>query len=375
MSVMGNRVSVELERERLFELRTQEQKRALALQNVELAHTRKVLRTMVEGASLIECASDDDDLLDRQTTLLRGVLGFEGVHLHKGLPEHPGAMAKTWSLEQDSYSLELWGSTADISDAYTQIHLSALADHIALTVATFRLQRALVKAHDDLHAAQDRLIQAEKLGVVGALAATVAHDIRNIMASVSLEAESEDDPEEALARVRRQVARFSVLSHRLLSYVKPKYMARQLLNVNESMRKALDLLGPQIRASRVHLNVDLASQLPRINADSNQLEHLFVNLIVNALQAVSRSDGALSLASTFEGNEVQVRVQDNGRGIDPAVIDRVFDPFYSSRPDGFGLGLFSCRRIAEEHGWRLDVESQPNNGSSFVLHIPVEAQK
>ncbi len=256
MAVMGNRISVELAREQLFELRTQDQQRALKLQSVELNHTRKVLRMMIDGASLVDSAADDGDLIQRQEAILQGVLGFEGVKLHAGPPELDGALAHTWTLDGETYSLELWAGTEPVSDEYMQTHVSALADHIALTLATFRLQRELIKAHDDLREAQDRLVQAEKLGVVGALAATVAHDIRNIMASVALEAESDDDPAEALARVRHQVARFSVLSHRLLSYVKPKFVARQMLDVNESVRRALELLDPQIRVSRVKLSVE-----------------------------------------------------------------------------------------------------------------------
>ncbi len=96
--------------------------------------------------------------------------------------------------------------------------------------------------------------------------------------------------------------------------------------------------------------------------------------MVNALQAVSRANGALTVSSVVNEGQVEVCVEDNGRGIAPEVLERVFDPFYSSRPDGFGLGLFSCRRIAEEHGWRLEAQSQCDEGSKFVLRIPTEAK-
>ena len=371
MALMGNRVSIELERERLFELRTRDQQVALARQAAELTHTGNVLRAMNEGMALADSARDERDLISRYQTLLEGLLGFQRVSLHAGKPFHAGSLAESWALDGDQFSLEFWGSDETISDEYTATHISAVADHIALTLATFRLQRALKEAHDNLRGAQGRLVQAEKLGVVGTLAAAVAHDIRNIMASVAVEASSEGDPAEVLERVRHQVDRFGILSHRLLSYVKPRFVARETLSLNDVVRRALELLEPQIRASRVRLSVNLLEPMELVEADPNQTEHLFVNLIVNALQAVSRAAGALSITSELKGATAEFRVRDNGRGIAPGMISKVFDPFYSSRSDGFGLGLYSCRRIAKDHGWQLDVVSMTGEGTEFVLTIPL----
>ncbi|HLK16159.1 MAG TPA: ATP-binding protein [Fimbriimonadaceae bacterium] len=370
MALMGNRVSVELERERLFELRTADQKLALERQAVELTQTGNVLRAMNEGMALVDSARSEDDLIGRYQSLLEGLLGFQRVSLHAGKPIHNGALAESWSLEGDQFSLEFWGASEPRSELFQATHVSALADHVALTLATFRFQRELKEAHDTLRGAQGRLVQAEKLGVVGTLAATVAHDIRNILASIEVEASSEGDPAETLERVRLQVARFSVLSHRLLSYVKPKFVARENLNVNDIVRRALELLEPQIRASRAKLSVDLTEPMKHVDADPNQVEHLFVNLIVNALQAVSRASGALTIRSTVERGLARFVVKDNGRGIPPDAIAKVFDPFYSSRADGFGLGLYSCRRIAKDHGWQLEVASNVGAGTEFVLTIP-----
>lgn len=371
MSVMGNRISVELERERLFDLRTLDQRLAIELQTAELAGTQAVLRAMNEGVALAESASDEADLLTQQETLLQGILGFSAIHLTAGEPCHRSCHCRTWKLEEDTFSLEFCGSPNGFSEDYVRAHVSAIGDQIALTLAGFRLQRELRVAHENLRTAQSRLIQAEKLGVVGALAATVAHDIRNIMASITLEAQSSEDPVEVLGRVRRQVERFSVLSHRLLSYVKPKFMARESADLSAVVLRATELLDPQIRASRITLSVKLQDGLPPVEADINQVEHLFVNLIVNALQAVSRKGGELKISSTFDSEGLWFRVSDNGRGMSAEMLERIFDPFYSSRPDGFGLGLFSCKRIADEHGWMLTARSIPNHGSEFSIQIPL----
>jgi signal transduction histidine kinase len=325
---------------------------------------------MNKGVALAESAADEADLISRQEALLQCMLGFKSVHLHVGEPTQDSPHCRTWMLADDTFSLEFCGPPDSFSEGYVSAHVSAIADQIALTLAGFRLQRELRDAHEHLHAAQGRLIHAEKLGVVGALAATVAHDIRNIMASVALEAESSDDPVEVLGRVRKQVARFSVLSHRLLSYVKPKFMSHEPSDLNEVVRRAIELLDPQIRASKIQLTLDLQEELPRVDADPNQVEHLFVNLVVNALHAVNRTAGTLSISSSADELGLRFSLKDNGRGMPPETLERIFDPFYSSRPDGFGLGLFSCKRIAEEHGWKLKASSRVNSGSEFTILIP-----
>lgn len=361
MAVMGNRISVELERERLFELRTREQRHALEIQTRELESTHAVLTAINRGLALVDEVGSESELMEREQGLLGELLDLGSVRLLTA--ESQSSLSRSWTQDKDSFCLEILEPAEEFSEAYLQTHLSALADQIALTFSAFRLKR-------ELQQAQERLLQAEKLSVVGALAATVAHDIRNIMTSVALEADSTDAPEEALKRVRKQVSRFSVLSHRLLSYVKPKFVASEASDLNEVVRRAVELLEPQVRVSRVALRLELDPAVPCVVADPNQVEHLFVNLIVNALQAVSRADGELIVASRASAASLQFSVQDNGRGMTPERLAQIFDPFYSSRADGFGLGLFSCRRIAEEHGWRLEATSTPGRGSEFTLTIP-----
>ncbi len=366
MAVVGNRVSVELERERLYDDRTREQRMVLERQTSELAATQAVLVAMNRGIALAESAESEAQLLTEQEKILDGLLGFTSVRLRKGDQEVTGGISQSWLLDGETFSLAFSPADSAFGTAYVLAHVSAIADQIALTLSAFRLQGALKQV-------QYQLLGAEKLSVVGALAATVAHDIRNIMTSIAIEAGATGDPEEALRRVRQQVERFSVLSHRLLSYVKPKFVAREPTDLNAVLRRAIELLEPQVRVGKIDLSVDLDTTLPLVDADPNQVEHLFVNLLVNALQAVSRADGELRLTSAAVAGAIVVSLQDNGRGIPPEALEKIFDPFYSSRPDGFGLGLFSCRRIAQEHGWKLEALSELGQGSEFRITIPMGA--
>jgi signal transduction histidine kinase len=366
MSVMGNRVSVELERERLWDLRVHDREVAIERQSAELAATRSVLDLMNQGVRLVASIDTESELLDAQEALLQGALGFESVVLRTGAPSVAGSLARAWTLEGETFTLEFVGK-GTFDEEFTRTHISALADQVNLTLAAFRFRR-------DLNAANTRLMQTEKLAAVGSLAATVAHDIRNIMASIAIEADSPDPTPEVLVRVRKQVERFSVLSHRLLSYVKPETMAKADCDLNETVRRAIEMLDPQIRAARVELRVSLKESLPHVQADAGQVEHMFVNLIVNALQASNRVGGVLEIHSERGVGQIRITVKDNGRGMEPGVIDRVFNPFFSTRKDGFGLGLYSCKRIADDHGWRLSVASQAGHGTEFSLTVLVKVK-
>lgn len=365
LAIMGNRVSVELERERLFEERTQVQRAMLERQSAELAGTEAVLEAMNRGIASAESSGSEDELRLRQERSLKGLLGYGNISLHRGGACESGSIAKCWTVGEELFSLEFCEPQRKLHDeAYVKAHLSAIADQVALTQAAFRLRATLQQT-------QEQLLGAEKLSVVGALAATVAHDIRNIMTSIAIEAAGHGDPAATLTRVRGQVERFSVLSHRLLSYVKPRFVAREQTDLNAVIKRAAELLEPQVRAAKVELLLDLDTALPLVEADPNQVEHLFVNLLVNALQAVTRTGGRLSLKSKLGGEELTISLADNGRGMEPEVMERIFDPFYSTRPDGFGLGLFSCRRIAQEHGWHLHASSNVGEGSEFRISIPL----
>ncbi len=425
MSVMANRLSTELERERLYEERTAEQRQVLDRQSKELALTQEVLSAMNQAFQLLEQPCELDELLQAQSGLLSGLLDYDSVALLQvGQTEAAGYLTRPrgkpqkmslnrteepliFALVQEaggSVSFEhgketalakaMGGSFFAVATLPTELpmlaifarrsphhspdehhltHLTAVIDQIALLLTSHRLQQDLRRANKELKDAQARLIQSEKLSVVGALSASVAHDIRNIMAAISLECSSPtQDAHETLAKVKGQVERFSVLSHRLLSYARPKFIARESTSVNELIERALAMLSPQIAVSGVETKVDLGEDFPAVIADSHRVEHLLVNLMLNALHAMSTTGGVLTIKTWRSGDTARVTIEDNGRGIPGEVQQKIFEPFYSSRADGFGLGLYSCRQIATEHGWQIRLESSPGQGALFTIEIPLE---
>lgn len=434
ISLMAMRVSAEIERERIVEERISEQQNALQFRERQLTVSRRVLQAMNDGFRLIGSRVSDDFWRQSQLRALRGVLGiqacaflqqtetgvWEGCLLAKEDPKAKPlllsadpAIAALMDRLQDSPSLSIdWdapaltevaqalatgytgvlrlhsvhntpqamlvlgvNSISSLNEPFAWAHLEALAEQVGICWQARALQTRLEQTDLELQETQQQLVQREKLAVVGTLAASIAHDIRNIASSLSLSLSMNDyDPQFALQEARAQLDRFNLLVHRLLSYARPRLMASEEVDLTALMRKVLTLTAASIRVGRVTLETDCQPDLPPVKGDPHQLEHLFVNMVLNAVQAMTAEGGVLKARITsFEG-KVIVEIEDNGSGIPPEKMATLFEPFHSKRSGGFGLGLFSCKRIVESHGGDIEVDSQPGKGTTVIVRLPVAAR-
>lgn len=248
--------------------------------------------------------------------------------------------------------------------------LESLMDQVAQTLETHRLQSDLQDAMQALKSTQGRLVEMEKLHTAGALAASVAHDIRNILSTMQMEIEMLPVPTDTL---RDQLNRFSALTHRLLAFSRPNVLETSPAQVDEIIRRIVPLMSGQAQVYSVELRLDLPDCVPPVAADAGQLEHLFVNLCLNAFQAMAERGGTLTIAMRPEASWLVITVSDTGSGIAEEVLPRLFDPFFTTRATGFGLGLFSCKRIAEEHGGQIQAVSLPGKGACFTVYLPIMA--
>lgn len=253
-------------------------------------------------------------------------------------------------------------------DRYRALHLGALVDQIALTLETHRLQRELHSAVETLQATQRRLVEIEKLHTAGVVAASVAHDIRNILAAMELEIAFH--PDQVSPALNAHLARFRALTHRLLAFSRPGVLDIRPVALPSVFERIVPLIAGQAELSGVRIAVDLSARCPQVQADSGQLERLFVNLCLNAIQAMSAQGGTLSIRHSAQRDRVHVFVEDSGPGMDADTLARAFDPFFTTRPNGCGLGLFSSRRIAEEHRGQLTARSTPGKGTCFRVTLP-----
>ncbi len=245
----------------------------------------------------------------------------------------------------------------------------------ALKIVTGRLD----KVENTLTLTQQQLFETEKLSAVGLLAASVAHDIRNILTPLTIELTLADqnDPAaraESLDAMRRQVDSLSLLTHRLLALAKPDTLERVPTDVCALVTRITALVQAQAALENVVIAYAAPRCLPLVPADPIQLDQVLVNLVLNAIQAMRATNGGtLTLTLDQHAGGLRLRVADTGPGIPLPLRKRLFDPFFTTRPDGAGLGLFSCRRIVQAHGGTIQVRSTPSRGTQFAVWLPIAA--
>jgi signal transduction histidine kinase/HAMP domain-containing protein len=229
----------------------------------------------------------------------------------------------------------------------------------------------------DTKALERTLFQSAKLAGIGTLAAGVAHEIRNPLGIMKTSADMikrssrEGEQNHELAQfMMEEIDRLNRVVTRLLDFARPSTPKMEPCDVHDVMERALALVGPQHRLQDLEITREYASDLPRILGDREQLCQVFLNLIINAAQAML-GKGRLALAVSREGEDsVSASVSDTGPGIDAAILDNIFDPFFTTKEGGSGLGLAIVYRIVEAHKGRVAVKSTPGKGTTFTVVLP-----
>jgi signal transduction histidine kinase len=252
-----------------------------------------------------------------------------------------------------------------------QEHVEAVAGLIAVAIETHLLQSELARALRDLRQAQDRLVAAEKLSAAATLATSVAHDVRNIITPLNVELGLlSEAPNEALRAAREQVNRLAVLTQRLLAFARPTQLQQERVTVPDLFARLRELLAVQSDLERVTLVMEDGTGGGAIRADVARLEQLFLNLAFNAFHAMAPVGGVWSIRTERKDARLAFRCEDTGRGIPPENLARLFEPFFTTKSSGTGLGLFSCQRIAADHGGELSAENRAQGGACFTLWLP-----
>ncbi len=253
-------------------------------------------------------------------------------------------------------------------DRLRAMHIQAVIDQVSLTIENHKLQQNLRLTLDRLRSAHDGMVEMEKLHIAGALAASVAHDIRNILTAMQCELDAE--PSLASAEMRFQVNRFTSLTHHLLAFSRPAALNTTPIQLAEVISKVIPLISGQAAINGIEIVVDIPTNFKLIAADSSQLIHLFVNLCLNAIQAMTTNGGSLIIRGYDGGDQQILEIGDTGIGISADTMEKLFNPFFTTRANGFGLGLFSCKKIVEEHGGHICVQSEPGIGTVFNISFP-----
>jgi len=228
-----------------------------------------------------------------------------------------------------------------------------------------------------------RARRAERLAELGALTGGLAHELKNPLSTIQLNLQllQEDlSPQNPvygrllnrLTLVHRETGRLRDILDDFLRYAGKMELERKPVDLNALLDQMTDFFTPQAQANRVQARRRPATEPLVVNADARLIEQAVLNLMINAVHAMSeKSGGELILGARREENEAIIEVIDTGPGIPAEALAKIFDVYYSTKKGGTGLGLAMVKRIAEEHGGRMTVESQVGKGSSFQIRLPV----
>jgi two-component system NtrC family sensor kinase len=223
------------------------------------------------------------------------------------------------------------------------------------------------------------LAQSEKLAAMGQWAASLAHEINNPLTAIIANAQllkreipPEDDKHELVDLIARAGERANHVVRNMLDLARKEEYMFGPTDINQTIRRSLEFVQHELAARAIHLVLELAEDLPLVNASPDHLQGVWLNLLTNAMDSIDRVPGEIGLRTRAWGNGVHVVVQDNGQGMPPERLAHIFEPFYTTKAagQGTGLGLPVCQRIIKQHGGRILVESQPGIGSQFTVILP-----
>jgi signal transduction histidine kinase len=249
--------------------------------------------------------------------------------------------------------------------------------HTELTIAHQELSAYVQK----LEESQEQLIRAEKLTSLGQLAASIAHEINNPLAGVLVytqllakkaagDAFKKEEALNYLSKMESEVGRCSRIIRNLLDFARQTEPMLRLVDVNQVIEQVLAMVGHQAQLQNVEVVKEFSPSLPKVMADFDQLQQIFTNLTLNAIQAMPEG-GSLTIRSSAVGDEVRVDVQDTGCGISKENMGRLFTPFFTTKVKGkgVGLGLAVVHGIIEKHKGRIKVQSEVGKGTTFSVYL------
>ncbi|HEY3295288.1 MAG TPA: HAMP domain-containing sensor histidine kinase [bacterium] len=244
------------------------------------------------------------------------------------------------------------------------------------------LETIVAQRTQELRSTQAGMVQMEKMAATGQLAAGVAHEINNPVGNIQNRLElllddvhagrPVDDLEAHLAMMHRNTGRISNIVGRLLSFARQSGTGKMPLNLSTLLSGVLLLTRKEIEKRGIALDVNIPEDLPPFKGNSTEIEQVFINLLVNAMDATPRG-GSITLTAQAKGESLHVQITDSGQGIAPEYLSKIFDPFFTTKDVGVGtgLGLSITYRIVENHDGNILVSSEIGKGTTFVVRFPV----
>lgn len=269
---------------------------------------------------------------------------------------------------------------------YDAQFLTIFAHHVGIAIENAKTTTALESRLEELKRTQAQLVQSEKMAAVGQLVSGVAHELNNPLTSILGFAEMLKDQPTLDVSTRRdlnliyeEADRSKRIIQNLWRFSRQERSSRELANINDVLTRTMALREYQLRLNNINIIKDLASSLPMSVMNVHDLEQVFINIIINAEQAIldTHQDGEITVTTRLESpKEMMISFKDNGPGISPEVLPKIFEPFFTTKEvgRGTGLGLSLSYGIVKQHGGSIRVESKGGRGACFIITLPVTTE-
>jgi signal transduction histidine kinase len=262
----------------------------------------------------------------------------------------------------------------------TEVDLRKSNDEIGLLAESFNeMSRKMASDIEQLQKLNEQLIRTEKLAAMGTLAAGVAHEVNNPLASISsliqmMQSKNDLDEKtlENLKLISTQIQRITQVTKDMMDFARVRPAAKSLVDINSLIEKSLRLASFDKAFQRLAFAKNLAADLPPIYADGDQLQQIFLNLFLNARDAMP-DGGKLTVRTGRNDGNLEIEITDSGVGMDENNVKKIFDPFYTTKPagKGTGLGLAVCYGIITAHHGKIEVSSEKFSGTTFKISLPL----
>lgn len=288
------------------------------------------------------------------------------------MPELQSAFDESWKENEHFVQKEVQLVNSQGGSHTVQLNRMTIIDREEKFVGSLLIMQDL----SQVKKLEEDLRRSERLAALGKMAAGVAHELRNPLSSIKglalvLQSKfSGKNQETETANILvHEVERLNRSISELLDYARPQKLQKDAVDLQKLLHKAVSLLCIDAEAAGVEMVTDFPEQLPVIPADEDKLKQVFLNLFLNGIQSMENG-GTLTIGTVKTDTSIQVVVTDTGCGIDDKNLDRVFDPYYTTKPEGTGLGMAMSAKIVEEHGGTITLQSTKEKGTSVTVEIP-----
>jgi signal transduction histidine kinase len=263
----------------------------------------------------------------------------------------------------------------------TEVELRESNDEIGLLADSFNeMSRKMATDIEQLQNLNEQLTRTEKLAAMGTLAAGVAHEVNNPLAAISSliqmiqsKQNLDERTQENLKLISTQIQRITQVTKDMMEFARIRPAAKSYININELIEKSIRLASFDKSFQSLQIIKDFCEDLPQINVDGDQLQQVFLNLLLNARDAMPQG-GKLRIVTLPIGENIQIEFSDNGIGVDENNLKKIFDPFFTTKQTGkgTGLGLAVCYGIITAHNGKIEVSSAENSGTTFKVLLPTQ---